>query len=288
MTQGAPHLPKLGIIAGGGVMPCLVADAALSSGREVHIIALDGEADSGIENYPHSWIKWGEIGRLFKTLKSQKCQDVVLIGSVSRPDMTKVRFDLGAIKILPFIFSLMVGGDDSILSRIVKFFEKKGYTIRGAHEVAPDLVAPEGCLTKRTPSSQDKRDIETALQIVQTLGTFDIGQGAVVTKGYALAVEAAEGTDAMLDRCADLRQWGGKWSKKKVGVLVKCPKPGQEKRVDMPTIGVQTVEKVAAAGLSGIAIAAHSVLLADKENLIKTANERDVFVIGLPVSERVS
>ena len=283
MTQAAPERPKLGIISGGGVMPCLVAGAAQKAGRDVHILALEGEADQHIEAFSHTWIKWGQIGRIFKTLKKTQCKDVVFIGSVSRPDMSTVRFDLGAIAILPFLFSLMVGGDDTILTRIVKFFEKKGYTIRGAHEVAPELLAPDGCLTKKQPSSKDMKDIHTGIEIIKSLGKFDVGQGAVVAKGYALAVEAAEGTDSMLERCKDLRQWGSKRNKKKIGVFVKCPKPNQEKRIDMPTIGTTTIEKVADAGLAGIAIAANSVLLADKDQLIKTAIERDIFVIGLPM-----
>ncbi len=284
MTQPSPDLPKLGIIAGGGVMPCLVASSAIRAGREVHIVALDGEADQHIEAFSHTWVKWGQIGRIFKTLKKAQCKDVVFIGSVTRPDMKEIRFDLGAIKILPFLFSLMVGGDDSILSRIVNFFEKKGYTIRGAHEVAPELLAPEGCLTKKQPSTQDMKDIQTAFGILKALGNFDVGQGAVVARGYALAVEAAEGTNVMLERCKDLRQWGSKNSKKKIGVFVKCPKPDQEKRIDMPTIGDQTIEKVADAGLAGIAIAADAVLLADKEQLLKKAKKHDIFVIGIPIT----
>ena len=284
MAQETSHPPKLGIIAGGGHMPSLVADAAIKSGREVHILGLVGEADSTIENYPHSWVKWGQIGLLFKILKQKSCEDVVLIGSVSRPDMSKVRLDLGALKILPFIFSLMAGGDDSILTRIVKFFEKKGFAIRGAHQVAPDLLAPEGCLTTKAPSSRDMEDIHIGLKVVQALGELDIGQGAVVAKGYTLAVEAAEGTDAMLARCADLKQWGRK-KNKKVGVFVKCPKPGQEQRIDMPTIGVQTVERVADAGLAGIAVAANSVLLAGKDEIAKVAKEHGLFVIGLDLDK---
>ncbi len=262
-------------------MPRLVAEAAIRDGRDVHIIGLTGEAGTDIENFPHTWIKWGEIGKLFKTLDKNNCTDVVMIGSVTRPDMSSIRFDLGAIKILPFIFSLTVGGDDSILSRIVKFFEKKGYFIRGAHEVAPSLLAPEGCLTRKKPSSQDMEDIASAVRVVKALGELDVGQAAVVAKGYTLAVEAAEGTDAMLDRCADLRQWGSKRSKKKIGVLVKYPKPGQEKRIDMPTIGTRTIDKVAAAGLAGIAVAANSVLLAGKDEIIDYATKKDVFVIGV-------
>ncbi len=265
-------------------MPGLVAQAAIAQGREVHILGILGDASPDIENYPHTWFKLGEFGKLFKTLKKQNCKDVVLVGSVKRPDMKKIRFDLGAIRLIPFVLSLTVGGDDSVLSRIVKYFEKKGFNIRGAHEVAPGLLADEGCLTSRQPSVQDLEDIKIALKVVRTLGQLDVGQAAVVAKGYTLAVEAAEGTDAMLARCAGLRQWGSKSDNRKVGVLVKCPKPGQEKRIDMPTIGVQTIDNVADAGLAGIAVSADDVLLAGKEDVIQRAAERDIFVVGVNIN----
>ncbi len=284
MTQDQSKRPKIGIIAGGGDMPGLVAQEAIANGRDVHILGIVGDASPEIENFPHTWFKLGQFGKLFKILNQQNCKDVVLIGSVKRPDMKTLHFDLGAIKLIPFVLSLTVGGDDSVLSRIVKYFEKKGFSIRGAHEVAPGLLADEGCLTKRKPSTQDLEDIKIAINVVKALGQLDVGQAAVVAKGYTLAVEAAEGTDAMLSRCADLKQWGSKDENRKIGVLVKCPKPGQEKRIDMPTIGVQTIDNVADAGLAGIAVSAEAVLFAGREDIIRRAAERDIFVVGVNIN----
>lgn len=260
-------------------MPLRLANVAQEQGRDVHIIALAGEALQTIETFSHTWIKWGEFGRLFKALENHNCQEVVIIGSVSRPDMKHVRLDLGALKSLPFLLSLMSGGDDSILSRIVQFFETKGFLIKGIHEVAPQFLAPEGVMTKKKPSAQDHKDIAKGLEVVQTLGALDVGQAAIVAKDYVLAVEAAEGTDAMLERAKSLRQW---WKKgRQAGVLVKCPKPGQEQRIDMPTIGSHTINLAADAGLSGLAIMAGQVLIADQDEMIKAAHNRGLFVVGI-------
>ncbi len=272
---------KLGIIAGGGALPGLVADAALRDNKQVHIVGIYGEADELIANYNHDWIKWGEFGHLFRILKKQACREIVIIGSVKRPDISQVKLDLGAIKNLPFILSLTFGGDDSILSGIVKFIEKNGFRVRGAHEIAPELLAGEGLLGNVQPSSQDRADIAAGVKVVRTLGELDIGQAAVISRGYVLAVEAAEGTDEMLRRCVDLRQWGAKKRKERTGVLVKCPKPAQEARVDMPTVGSKTVEMAARAGLSGIALASGGVLLADRERMVQLADAENMFLVGV-------
>ena len=270
----------LAIIAGGGTLPCTLADAALAQGRAVHILGIRGEADESIARFPHTWLKWGEVGKLFTTLEDQGCRDLVIIGAVTRPDFAKVRFDFGAIRNLPFLLSLGVGGDDHVLSSVVRFLERKGYRVYGAGEVAPELLAAEGTLGANAPSQDDRDDIETGFRVVSALGRFDVGQAAVVVKGRVLAVEAAEGTDAMLARCAELRKGSGGRRRGLAGVLIKAPKPGQEERVDLPTIGPDTVERAAKAGLAGIAIAAGRVLIADCAATIASADKQGLFLIG--------
>ena len=235
----------LAIIAGGGTLPIALATAAAAQGRAVHVLGIRGEADAKISRFPHTWLKWGEVGKLFATLEELGCRDLVIIGSVSRPDLANVRFDFGAIKNLPFLLGLGVGGDDQVLSSVVRFLEGKGYRVYGAGEVAPELLAAEGNLGAKAPSPDDRADIETGFRVVSALGRLDVGQAAVVVKGRVLAVEAAEGTDAMLARCAELRKGGRR--RGLAGVLVKAPKPGQEERVDLPTIGPDTVELAAQA-----------------------------------------
>ena len=282
----APFVPEpvpiegtLGIIAGRGSLPCVVADAAITRGIPLHVVGINGEASEDIERFPHTWLKWGEVGRLFAALKENNCTDLVIIGGVSRPDLDKVRFDLGALKTLPFLLSLAKGGDDHLLSRVVRFFEEKGYRVHGAGDVLPELLAPEGQLSSKAPAAEDKTDIVTAFRVVSALGSLDIGQAAVVAKGHVLAVEAAEGTDAMLDRCAEIRRLGRAHGMNS-GVLVKAPKPGQEERIDMPTIGPETIRKAAAAGLAGVAVAAGHVLMAERAETIAAADANKLFLVG--------
>jgi DUF1009 family protein len=268
----------LGIIAGGGQLPCVVAQSVSARGNPVHIFGISGEASEAIERFPSTWVKWGELGKLFATCDKIGCRDLVIIGGVSRPDFANVKFDFGAIKNLPFIISLGKGGDDHVLSNIVRFFEGKGFRVHGAADMAPELLVGEGNLGKRTPTPEDLADVEIGLNVVRELGRLDVGQAAVVAKGYVLAVEAAEGTDAMLERCAELRKRGR--ARGRAGVLVKAPKPGQEERIDMPTIGPETVQRAAAAGLAGIAVAAGRLLMAERDATIDTANQNGLFLLG--------
>ncbi len=269
----------LGIVAGRGSLPAYIAETASASHIPLHIVGIRGEAEPTIERFPHTWIKWGEVGKLFGALKKSGCTDLVIIGGVNRPNFDNIRVDLGAIKTLPFLLSLAKGGDDHILSRIVRFFEEKGYRVHGAGDVLPELLVPEGSLTARNLSAEDKADMTLAFNVVRAIGQLDIGQAAVVARGHVLAVEAAEGTDAMLERVADIKRQGRSHGDRS-GVLVKAPKPGQEERIDMPTIGPETVRRAVAAGLSGIAAAAGHVLLADRAKTIGAATENKLFLVG--------
>jgi DUF1009 family protein len=280
MPEQAKISGPLGIIAGGGVLPCVVADAAAARGLQLHIVGIRGEASDAIERHPHTWIKWGEIGKLFAALDKHGCRDLVIIGAVTRPDVANFKLDFGAIKNLPFLVSLGMGGDDHVLSSVVRFLERKGYRVHGADDVAPELLAEVGVLGKHAPSAESRADIALGFEVVRALGALDVGQAAVVAKGYVVAVEAAEGTDAMLDRCAELRRSGRARGRGLVGVLVKAPKPGQEERVDLPTIGPETVNRAAAASLAGIALAAGQVLMAERAAIIEAADRHGLFLFG--------
>lgn len=273
----------LGIIAGRGPLPCLLAEAASARGLPLHIVGIRGEASDDIERFPHTWMKWGELGKLFGALDGNGCRDLVIVGGVNRPDLANVKFDFTAVKYLPFLFSLGKGGDDNILSRVVDFLEQRGYRVHGPEEVLPELLVGAGVLGDKVPSAEDKADIELGFRVVASLGHLDIGQAAVVVKGHVLAVEAAEGTDAMLARCAELRQSGRVSLSGKVGVLVKAPKPGQEARIDLPTIGPETVRRAAEAGLAGIAVAARQVLVAELDRTVDAANRQGLFLVAEPL-----
>lgn len=274
MAAGRP----IGILAGGGTLVVEIAEAIGRGGRPVHIVALEGEAGPEIERFAHTWVGWGEVGGMLEALRAAGCRELAIAGSVRRPDIARIRPDLGFVRHLPSLLAMLKGGDDSVLSRVVRFFESQGIAVRGIDELAPELVARAGALTAREPSAVQLAAAARGFDLLAALGPLDVGQAAVVSPDRVLAVEGAEGTDGMLDRVGGIARSAG-------AVLVKRPKLGQELRVDMPAIGPRTVEKAAAAGLAGIAVQANLVLLADKGRLAALADERGLFVIGLERDE---
>jgi lipid-A-disaccharide synthase len=273
----------VGILAGGGGLPLEAADAIRRSGRSVHVVGIAGEADPAIAGWPHTWVNWGGIGAMLRAFRDADCTEIVIIGGVRRPDLVNLRPDAGFFLSLPLLLRLMSGGDDSVLRRVVKFFERKGFKVRGVHEVAPALLAAAGLLAGPPPSETNRRDIDTGLALIEALGSADIGQAVVVASGRPIAIEAAEGTDGILQRVADLRRRGEAGTG---GVLVKAAKPGQELRVDLPAVGPKTVELAASAGLAGIAVLAGAVLLAERKVLLAAADRYGLFLVGAEPSSK--
>jgi hypothetical protein len=271
----------LGIICGGGSVPLAVADAAARHGRRVVMFALRGVADAGVERYPCHWIVLGTLGRLFHLLRQEGCRDLVFIGSLTRPRWLGFPLDLATVRRLPRIARAFRGGDDHLLAGIARLFEDEGFRMLGAHEVAPEILLPEGPVGTRAPSEQDRIDIERGLALLAATGPFDIGQAAVVARRHVLAVEAIEGTDQMLDRVVTLRKEGRIRVPAGAGVLIKAPKPQQDRRFDLPAIGPETVEAVARAGLAGLAAVAGAAIVAEPQRVAQLAEARGVFVVGV-------
>jgi DUF1009 family protein len=275
---------RIGILAGGGRLPLTIAESVAQRGGAPHIVGIEGEADAQIARFPHTWVNWGQVGRMVSTLREEGGGRMVIAGSVRRPDLWKLRPDWGFLRSVPQVLAMMKGGDDSVLSRVVRFFEAKGLEVRGAHEVAPDLLMERGRLGAVALDSQSRCDAELGFAVRAALGPLDAGQAVAVANGKVLAIEGAEGTDAMLKRVAALR--ADRAGAGPSGVLAKGPKPGQELRVDMPAIGPRTVELAAEAGLAGIAVEAGAVLLLDRGEALKAADARGIAIEGLPRAER--
>lgn len=282
--MATPSDRPLAIIAGGGSVPAHVARAAIRDGRRVMVVGIEGEADDTIAEFPHDWFQWGQLGHLEKILSNHGKGDVVLIGGVkTRPDFKRLKLDLGAVRMLPTLVSLMANGDNTVLIGAIRLVESWGHTVVGAHEIADDLVATAGALTDKHPRSDDMTDANRAMGAARAIGAIDAGQAAVAVNGRIVALEAAEGTDGVLARIAALRQSGRlKW-RGRAGVLAKCPKPQQDLRVDMPTIGPSTVAGVGAAGLAGIAIEAGHVMLVEREETLHRAQATGVFIFAVEV-----
>jgi DUF1009 family protein len=272
----------LAMLCGGGSLPLAVAEKVVAGGRSVLLFPLRGAAEgTAVERFPHHWVHIGQIGKFLRLARAAGCHEVVFIGSVVRPSLWQVHPDLKGLKVLPRVLAAYRGGDDHLLSSMGKVLEDEGFRLLGAHEVAPDILMPEGTLGHARASARDHADIAFGLDYLRTAGKFDIGQAVVVAGRHVLAVEAAEGTDAMLARVADMRANGRVQTACGTGTLVKAPKPAQDLRFDLPSIGPMTAEGAACAGLAGIAVVAGRTIVAEAEQLVQAADRAGIFVIGV-------
>ncbi|MEA2989173.1 MAG: UDP-2,3-diacylglucosamine hydrolase [Alphaproteobacteria bacterium] len=272
----------LAIICGGGSLPFAVADAVLRRGRRVVLLGLRGFANpERILEYPHHWIAMGQYGRFLRVAAKEGCREVVFIGSVVRPALWHVRIDLQTLKIFPRLAASFRGGDNYLLSGLIGIIEQDGIRVIGAQEVAPDILVPQGVLGRYAPSDRDRDDIARGLALIAAIGAFDVGQAAVVADNHVLAMEAIEGTDQMLARIAELRRSGRLRAPAGTGVLIKAPKPAQDRRVDLPSIGPHTIEGVARAGLAGLAVVAGETVIAEPEQVAQAADRAKLFVVAV-------
>ena len=280
--MSTPDKKILGIIAGGGELPRAVAQSARDAGRNVFVVALLGSAAPGwVEQFAHVWAGLGEPGKVLKALGGAGVQDILLAGRVDRPKFSELMLDAKGVMVLPRVVAAARKGDDALLRTMVDIFAREGFRALSVSEAAPGLVCGEGPLGKFVPEQGDKEDIEAAFKIVRAVGALDVGQAAVVCDGLALAVEAAEGTDAMIARIATLREALRGTPDNKRGVLVKALKPTQDAKTDMPVIGVETVRNAAAAGLAGIGLEAGKSLIVDKRAVAAEADRLGLFVVGV-------
>ncbi len=252
------------------------------------MIALPGHHDPALADFNPTYVKWGEVGKILKSLKANGSAELVIAGTVTRPDMRFVHPDIGFFRALPTVLRLIyAGGDDAVLRGVVEYFEAKGVKIVGPGKVAPELLISNGTFTHKDPPQHIATDIELGFRVIGALAPFDVGQSVVVTDGQVEALEAVEGTDAMLEQVYNIRRQRPTSNPgKRKGVLVKRPKPGQELRVDLPVIGPRTVFGCVEAGLEGIAVEANSVLAVSQQELYATAEMHDLFIVGLADNER--
>ena len=273
----------VGVIAGGGVMPFAVADSLSKRGIAPVLFALRGACDPArVQHFRHHWISVGELGRAAKLFRAEGCRDLVFIGSLVRPALSEIRLDWGTLRAIGQIWAAFRGGDDHLLSGIGRILERDGFRMVGIRDVAPDLLVPQGCLTRIAPDDASTADIAKGREVIRALSPFDIGQAAVVIDGHVVAVEDIEGTDGLLLRAARLREEGRIRAAANHGVLVKAPKSGQDLRFDLPTIGPRTIEGAASAKLAGIAVVAGNTLVADPQAMIEKADAAGLFIAGVP------
>jgi DUF1009 family protein len=283
VSNAAPPPPgdrgegKLGLIAGGGDLPLRLIAAAASDHRDIFVLAIDGQADLPAESLaavPHAWVGLGKVGRMLDLLRANGVRDLIFAGRIKRPSFIGLMPDARGVQFMAKVAGKALG-DDGLLRAVIAELEGEGFRVLGPDELLGDLLMPDGVLGRLQPDEAAWRDIRHGLAIAHGIGALDIGQAVVVQQGLVLGVEAIEGTDALLARCADLKREGPG------GVLVKAKKPSQERRVDLPTVGRRTVAGAAKAGLRGIAVEAGQGLLLDRDGVIAEADRLGLFIVGV-------
>ncbi len=282
-AQAQPEATGLGILAGGGELPRLLIEACLAANRPYHIFALEDNADDAtlaLAGEHATRIRFGAIGKTFDLARKHNIDEFVMAGPVKRPRLATLMPDMKGAKLLARIgASQLMGGDNELLSSIIAFVEEEGFRVTGAEQILSDLITPEGMIGSIYPDKRAQGDIETGARIARAIGALDIGQSVIVQNGVVLGVEAIEGTDGLISRCPALKL------EEKGGVLVKVKKPQQERRVDLPTIGVSTVEHVATNGFAGIAVEAGASLILNRREVARRADQLGIFVIGFSILE---
>ncbi len=277
--EGLP-IKQLGILAGGGVLPQKLLETCDQQGITPFVIGFEGQTDPLIiQGRSHLWTRLGAAGQVIKTLKSHNIRDLVFIGSIRRPTIAELRPDLKAAEFFAKASWKVIGGDNGIGEALRDFLGKEGFRIHGVHTIAKNLLAPEGTIGAYEPSARDWSDIEKGIEISQQIGLLDIGQAVIIQEGIVLAVEAAEGTDKLMERGKTLMRKG------RGGVLVKTCKPQQDRDFDLPTIGPQTILNAAECGLAGVVIHAGHSLLINPEEVAQIADRHKMFVLGIKVEK---
>jgi DUF1009 family protein len=267
-----PPNGKLGVIAGAGSLPRQIIAEAIAQGRSVFVVAFTGHCDPAtVENMPHRWFRLGQAGAVLKELRRQSVHDIVMAGAIRRPSLAELRPDFYTIR---FYARLGVKGlgDDGLLRAIAHLLEGEGFRVIGAKDIVGDLIIQKGVLGSMRPSDIHLADIAHGFSVIATLGGIDIGQAVVVQQGMVLGVEAAEGTAQLIARCAGLARGGSR------PVLVKAAKPGQDTRLDLPTIGAATIEQLSAADFAGIAIEAGRTIVLDTAAVVASADLKNLFI----------
>lgn len=273
---------RFALIAGSGRLPVEVAEGLERQGKPPFVIVIEGEADTeAFRRYDHQVMRLEDAGHVRGLLVRKSVTHAVLAGGIARrPRLGEFRPSLGLLAALPRLGLGLARGDDGLLKLLIRHLEAAGIKVVGAHEAVPDLLAAEGVMTEAKPTKADWRDLRVAYEAALAIGRLDIGQAAISVHGRVIAVEGIEGTDGLLERARSLRSHGRVASFSR-GVLVKCAKPGQELRADLPTIGPATVEGAHAAGLVGIGVEAGRSLILDWPGVMQRAGTLGIFVVGL-------
>ncbi len=271
------EIQKVGMLAGSGKMPLQIIKSCRERGVEVYVVGLQPFAvEEEFADSPHIMVRMGEVGKMLKWLKDNGAMDLVMAGGIKRPSLKELIPDWEGAKFLAKVGMKSIG-DDKLFRAVIEGLEERGFTVRGIEDVVPEMMFHEGIYGKVKPSSEDMSDIRRGIEVAKAIGAVDVGQAVVVQEGMVLALEAVEGTDMMLSRAASVKKQG------KAPIMVKIKKPGQDTRTDMPAIGIQTIEQLKKYGIGGIAVESGGILVIEREEVIRLADESKIFIIGIKI-----
>ncbi|MEO1563129.1 MAG: UDP-2,3-diacylglucosamine diphosphatase LpxI [Pseudomonadota bacterium] len=275
-------MTKRAIIAGKGVLPRLLAEATKGAGADPVVVDFGTTDLDWIDGYSVIRAKFEKSGAFFRALRREGVTEVVFGGGMERPKLNPIKMDRHFLSKAPQLLRAIRGGDDGLLRSIAAWFEEEGFTIVAPQDVVSDLIAPNGVWGRHYPSEQDDLDMDRGVQILEALAPQDVGQACVVSGGICFGIETIQGTDALLNFVMQTEQRLQPPPSTKQGVLVKLPKVGQEQRIDLPSIGTDTVHAAKAAGLSGIAVMENGALVLGLQDVVAAADEAQMFLMGLP------
>lgn len=279
LRPGSPG-EGLAIIAGGGALPRILAQESREAGWNPFVVAIADGINQDWSDWPSKSLGWHRTGDIFSLLRSKNIDTVVFCGTISvRPDYRSLMPSFKTLAMLPEIFRIVIGGDDSLLRNVSAAFERRGFTVVAVHALAPSILAPAGVLTRHTPSEVHRRAIMRAVTAADSLGRLDVGQAVVASPDRVIALEGIEGTREMLARVGDLRK-RGRIGRGEPCVLLKAAKPQQDDRFDLPSIGPETIQEVADAGIAGVVVSGERALMIDAQAILEAADGHGIFVLG--------
>ncbi len=268
----------VGVIAGNGELPREVAEAILANGKEVFVLAIDGHADvKMLKNISHQVVALGKMQKAVDLLRQHHIGDIIFVGGINRVSLSDLKLDRAGMALLfKAGMKKISGGDDNLLTLVLKFFEEHKFVIKSVQELAPQLLFLEQYLGKIRPSSSELKDIEKGQKVLSLLGASDVGQAIIVEDDHVLGIEAAEGTDKLIERCGSLKK-----EVKKSGILVKIVKSKQDPRIDLPTIGIKTIELLHNHRFKGMAIRKSSTIILNRREVEEAVNRYKLFIVGI-------
>ncbi|MEM9210910.1 MAG: UDP-2,3-diacylglucosamine diphosphatase LpxI [Pseudomonadota bacterium] len=274
-------MSRTAIIAGSGVLPRLLAEEVALTDAPI-IVDFKTTALDWISNYEVIDASFEKAGVLFTALRKRGVDYVVFAGGMSRPKLNPLKMDRAFLSKAPSLLKAMRGGDDGLLRVIASWFEEEGFIVKSAQDIITDLIAPAGIWGRHSPTEQDDLDMDRGVQILEALSPLDVGQACIISGGVCFGIETIQGTDALLRSVEETDSALNPPKQSGQGVLVKIPKAGQDHRIDLPSIGEETVKRAKVAGLSGIVVKEGGALVLGMKDILAAADDAGLFIIGLP------